>query len=266
MTAVNLESSTALVTGSSKNIGRAIAVRLAEAGADVGITARGDRAGCEETLELVEETGASGTVVLGDIGEPGDITHIVENVRSDLGAIDILVNNAAIRPATSFDEITLEDWDRVHNVNARSIFLFAREIVPDMRAGGGGAIVNLHGEIVNRGARGKVHVGSSKTAAVGLTLSLATTFAPENIRVNGVCPGRLIRTDRKMENYPNFEHMERNVIEATPMRRRGEAGEIADAVCFLASEQASFVAGQILSVNGGLFPTIHLNNVGLEEE
>ena len=263
---MDLTGQTALITGSSKNIGRAIAVRMAQQGATVGITAHSDREGCEETLALVEEAGSSGSIAIGDIGNPDDITRMVSDIREDLGPIDTLVNNASIRPAKEFEEITLEDWDRVHNVNARSILLFAQEVLPDMREVGHGSIVNLHGEIIYRGSMHKAHVAASKSAAMGLTLSLASRFGPENIRANGVAPGRAIKTDRDTGNYPGWETQLRNIVDATPMRRRGEPEEIADVCCFLCSQEASFVTGQIIQVNGGLFPTIHLKNVGSEDD
>lgn len=256
----DLEGKTALVTGSSRNIGRAIAVGLAETGVNVGITGRSDRAACEETAAAVEAAGSSASISLGDLGEPGDIKDIVSDVRSDLGPIDILVNNAAIRPSVPFEDISLDQWQHVQNVNLRSAFLLAQEAYADMRDRGSGAIVNVLGLMALQGRRGKAHGVVTKTGLIGLTRSLAVELGPRGVRVNSIIPGRKVRIGRgdlSEEDRENFKKLE----EATPLRRRGEPEEISSAIRFIASDEASFITGEVIKVDGGLNTCVDIENI-----
>lgn len=248
---MDLSGRTALVTGSSKNIGRATARSLAELGADVGVTARSDHEGAARTAELVEETGSRAAVAMADLGDPEAIEAMVETVRDELGPIDVLVNNATFRPSKPFLEVDLEDVNRVQNVNFRGLFLTTQLVVPDMLEAGRGSVINLIGAMVYLGRHGHVHSYGSKLAIEGMVRQLATELGPKGIRVNGLSPG-LIDTNR--EPSPEWERVEREVVEATPLKRMGTVQEIADAACFLASDRASFVTGQVLHVNGGTYP------------
>jgi 3-oxoacyl-[acyl-carrier protein] reductase len=252
---MNLDGKTALVTGASRNIGRAVAETLAEAGADVGITAHSNREGCEETAHRVESNGGTAAVAMGDISDTQQIEQIVESVRSELGPLDVLVNNASIRPKQPFLEVTPEEWDRVHSVNLRGMFFTAQEVIPDMLSSDGGSIINVLGVTAYYGNRGKAHVYASKTGSIGMLRSLATEFGSEGIRVNGVSPGA-IDTERDLSNYPDDELSQ--VVEAIPLGRLGDPEEVADVCCFLASDRSSFMTGQVLHVNGGLFPSGNL--------
>ena len=247
----DLEGRTALVTGSSKNIGRAIAVALAEAGVDVGITARSDRAGAEETAAAVEEHGADAAVHLGDLAEVEDVAAIVDGVRDELGPIDILVHNAAIRPTARVEDITVDEWERVQHVNVRSAFLMAQQVAPEMRERGGGSIVHVGGQVGFEGRQRKVHTTVSKAGLLGLTRSLAADLGPDGIRVNNVIPGRKPLTERGELTDVQREHFD--LIErATPLRRRCAPREVATVVRFVVSEEASFVHGAVIKVDGGV--------------
>lgn len=262
----DLDGKTALVTGSSKNIGREIAVALGANGANVGVSGRDDREGCEETAAAVESAGGAATIEMGDLGEPDDVGRIVDGVRDAFGPVDVLVNNAAIRPVTSFADITLEEYQHVHDVNLRSAFLTCQHVVPEMAERGEGAVVNMLGQMALQGRREKVHVATTKTGLIGLTLSLAAEFGPRGVRTNGVVPGRKVKTDRNPEYERDLEATFRKVEQATPLRRRAEPEEIARAVRFLVSAEASYVNGQTVKVDGGLNPIFDIENIDVPTE
>ncbi|AUV80793.1 3-ketoacyl-ACP reductase [Salinigranum rubrum] len=257
-----LDGKTALVTGSSKNMGRSIAIALAESGANVGITARSDRAGCEETAEAVEALGGETVITLGDLGKPEDIESMVADVRDELGPIDVLINNAAIRPSVPFEEITLEEWQHVQDVNLRSAFLLSQEAYRDMKPRGEGTIVNVLGLMALQGRRTKAHGVVTKTGLIGLTKTLAAELGPNGVRVNSVIPGRKVKTERG-ELTPTERENFRKLEEATPLRRRAEPEEVASVVRFVASEEASFVTGEVIKVDGGLNTCMDIENISV---
>ena len=246
------EGRTALATGASKNIGRGIAAKLAERGADVGVAARTDRAGPAETARRIEAAGGRSATALGDRADPTDIESTVETFRGELGPIDILVNNATYRPSAPFLDVEPDGLDRVADVNLRGLFLTTRHAVPDMSERGAGSVVNLVGAMVYLGLAGHAHSFGSRMAVDGLTRRLASELGPDGVRVNGVSPG-LIDTDR--DAGEGWERVEREVVETTPLRRVGEMDEVAEARCFLASDRASFVTDRTPHVDGGTYPT-----------
>lgn len=249
---MDLTGKTAIVTGSSKNIGQAIAEALAEAGADVGITAQHDRDGCEETAARVRKHGSNAAISLGDLGDPNDIDRVVTDLREELGPIDILVNNATFREAKPFLDIEPEDIDRVQDVNFRGLLLTTQAVVPDMQKRGGGAIVNLIGAMVYLGKHNHAHSYGSKFGIEGQVRQLATELGSDNIRINGLSPGLI---DVNRTRTEEWDRIETEVIESTPLGRLGTVDEIADVCCFLVSDRASFITGQVLHANGGSYPT-----------
>lgn len=229
---------------------------------NVGITARSDREGCEGTAAAVEAAGGEATIALGDLGTVEDVRDVFAQVREAFGPIDVLVNNAAIRPSKPFEEIGVEEYQRVQNVNLRSVFVASQEAVPDMREGGGGSIVNVLGLMALQGRRGKSHVSATKTGIIGITKTLAAEFGPDGIRVNCVVPGRKIEDTQNNDEKTEAELADfRKIEEATPLRRRGRSEEIANVVRFVASEQASFVTAEVWKVDGGLNTCIDIENI-----
>ncbi len=258
----DLEGKTAIVTGSSKNMGRAMAIALGECGMNVGVTARSDRKGCEETAAAIEEAGGAATIVLGDLGDPDAIHSIFDHVRDEFGPVDVLVNNAAIRPSNAFEDIDLEEYQHVLDVNLRSVFVASQEAANDMRERGGGSIVNVLGLMALQGRRGKAHTSVTKTGIIGLTKTLASELGPDGIRVNSVVPGRKIADTQNLDEKTDVELEDlRKIEEATPLRRRGRSEEVANVVRFVASEQASFVTAEVWKADGGLNTCIDLENI-----
>jgi 3-oxoacyl-[acyl-carrier protein] reductase len=249
--AMELEGRTALVTGASRNIGRAIAIKMAEEGADVGITSRTNTEGCEETARQVEAAGANTAIAMADLGNPNEIESMVTDVRNELGQIDVLVNNATYRPQKSFLHLDIDDIDHVQNINIRGQILTAQHVVPDMLERGSGSIVNLIGALVYLGNPGHVHSYGTKFAIEGITRQLATELGKDSIRVNAVSPG-LIDTNR--EETEAFNELKDSILNSTPLGRLGNPAEIAELVSFLASERASFITGQVIHANGGTYP------------
>lgn len=250
---MTLEGHTALVTGSSRNIGRSIAVRLAEAGADVGVTANTDEAGCARTAELVADAGASAAVAMGNLADPAAIRSIVEAVRADLGPIDLLVNNASYRPLKPFLDVTVEDWATVHDIDLRAQYLLAQGVIPDMLEAGRGSIVNINGFTAFTGMPDKTHVMANKTGIEGLTRGLAVDFGRDGIRANCLVLG-IIDTDRDLDNYEEGSTTIDRLAAASALGRKGSTEEIAEIVRFLCSEESSYITGQTIHANGGLFP------------
>lgn len=258
----DLEGKTALVTGSSKNMGRTIAEGLGEVGVNVGITGRSDREGCEETAKAVEAAGGEAAISMGDLGDVDDVKSVVNDVREELGPIDILVNNAAIRPSKPFEEIELDEYQHVLDVNLRSAFVASQQVVPDMRERGEGTICNILGLMALQGRRTKAHGVVTKTGLIGLTKTLAAELGPHNIRVNSVIPGRKIQSTQDLENMSEEKKANlRKLAQATPMRRRGNPEEIASAVRFMVSNEASFINAEILKVDGGLNTCVDIENI-----
>jgi 3-oxoacyl-[acyl-carrier protein] reductase len=258
---MNLDGHAALVTGSSRNIGAAIAGRLGEAGADVGITARQDRSGCEETAERVRAAGSDATIALGDLSEPSEITAVVEDIRTALGPIDILVNNASYRPLQPFLDVDLGEWETVHNIDLRAQYLLAQAVLPDMLDAGWGSIVNINGATAFFGIENKTHVIANKSGIEGLTRGLALEFGRDGVRANSLVLG-VVDTDRDLDHYEDGGSTIDRMVAASALGRKGDPEEVADTVCFLCADTASFITGQTIHANGGLYPIHRLRSPG----
>ena len=242
-----LSGKVALVTGGARNIGRAVSLALAAAGAAVVVNARASRADADETLALIQSAGGDGAVHMSDVTDPGEVTRMVEAAVERFGRLDILVNNAAVREETPFAELRLEDWRRVLAVILDGAFVCAQACLPHMTRVRGGAIVNIGGVTAYQGAAGRAHVVAAKAGLAGLTRALAQELAPQNITVNCVVPGT-IETVRGLPGAPE-RPAHRQALPA--LGRRGEPAEVAETVRFLCGPGARYITGQSVHVNGG---------------
>jgi 3-oxoacyl-[acyl-carrier protein] reductase len=238
----------AIVTGSARNIGRAIAVALARQGFAIVVHARADKEGAAETRRLVEGEGVGCEIVLADLAEPGSPRLLVEAARG-LGQPAVLVNNAAVRRAVPFAELTLEQWRAVMAVNVEAAFLCAQACLPDMLAAGWGRIVNIGGLSGHRGALDRVHVSTSKAALVGFTKAFAIDLAGTGVTVNCVVPGE-IATEKSASasgghHYPGGD--------MPPIGRRGRPEEVAAVVAALCGPESGYMIGQTLHASGGAY-------------
>lgn len=240
-----------LVTGATSGIGAAIATAFAEAGASLVLTGRNADAG-EALLSKLSELGANVVFVAADITKVGQADRLVSESVDAFGKLDVLVNNAGILFRGNVLECTDEEWLRTFETNVTSTFRMSRAAVRTMAERKQGAIVNIASDWGLVGAQGAVAYGASKGAVVQLTRSMALDHARDGIRVNAICPGD---TDTGMLNsaMPGLDHATRlqHLGEAIPLGRVARTDEVARCVCFLASEDASFITGATLAVDGG---------------
>jgi 3-oxoacyl-[acyl-carrier protein] reductase len=237
----------ALVTGSARNIGRAIARSLAAGGAAVMVNANSSRAEGEQTVAMIEAAGGRAALHLADVTDAGAVAALVEAAVREFGRLDFLVNNAAVRAETPFAQIRFEEWRRVLATVLDGAFLCTQACLPHMIRAGGGTIVNIGGLTAHRGADGRAHVIAAKAGLAGLTRGLALDFAPHHITVNCVVPGT-IETVRGLPGAPERPEHRRSL---PPVGRRGEPEEIAAMVRMLCGPDARYITGQSIHVNGG---------------
>jgi NAD(P)-dependent dehydrogenase (short-subunit alcohol dehydrogenase family) len=246
------EGRTAVVSGASSGIGQASAVRLAQEGARIVIA---DVAKADETIRLIEAAGGKAVAVPCNVGDPSSVAGLKDAVEHGGGRCDILVNNAGIYPMQTFDDITFEDWRRVLSVNLDSMFLMCKALTGGMRQRRWGRIVNIASDTVSLLVPNLVHYIASKGGVIGFTRSLATEFGVHGITVNAVAPG-LTRTPgtlaQKIPGGMSNEALFDMMANMQSIRRAEVAADLVGAVSFLASDDAGFVTGQTLYVNGGL--------------
>lgn len=248
----DLSGRTALVTGGGRGIGRHIALGLAEAGADVVVASR-KQANCEETVRLVEQRGRRGVALAADLSRRGEAERLSDRALEAVGRLDILVNNAGvIRGAPTLD-FPVEGWDRVFEVNVRSLWLLSQRVARHMADAGGGAILHISSISGFRGSPEEkepaISYAASKGAVNTLTKDMAVKLAPFGIRVNAIAPGAF---DTDMMDYVRQDEQTlQRFLDQIPMRRAGGEDDVKGAAVFLVSDAAAYVTGHVLVVDGG---------------
>jgi 3-oxoacyl-[acyl-carrier protein] reductase len=244
----------AFITGASRNIGRSVARAFAAEGADLVLNTRANREELDEVAAECRKAGVRVVSVLGDIADAGAVDAMVKEGLAELGAIDVLVCNAAIRPHTSVTETSIEDWHRVMGVNLHSAFYLARAVVPAMKERRQGSIIALGGQSSLTGRANTASVTAAKTGLLGLVRALAAELGPFGIRANMVIPGTMDTERRYAEWYPEFRQAPPGApeqLKQIPLGRLGRPEEIADACVFLASDASSYITGDEIRVMGG---------------
>jgi NAD(P)-dependent dehydrogenase (short-subunit alcohol dehydrogenase family) len=248
---MQLAGKVALVTGAQQGIGRAIATGFAEAGADIAINWLDDENAAREVAASVTGHNRRAVTIQADMARLDEVREMVEAVVAEFGQIDILVNNAGVFPRVDFLAMSEADWDFVHDVNLKgSVFCAQAAAQAMVAAGRPGAIVNLASGAAFRGSPRGVHYVASKGGIVSMTRQMALELAPHRIRVNAIAPGL---TDTAQPRYGSSEEEIAEMGRANPLGRIAEPEDIARAALFLASDQAGFVTGHTLHVNGGAY-------------
>ena len=238
----------ALVTGSSRNIGRAIALELAGAGATVMINARTSAAAAEAVADEIRDAGGRAAVKIADVADPQAAAALVAAAVESFGRLDILVNNAAVRREIDFAQLDYREWREITSIILDGAYLCSHAALPHLIASGSGAVVNIGGVSSFTGAAARAHVIAAKAGLAGLTRALAHDLAPHGITVNCVVPGR-IDTTRTGQEPPHHGGS------GPPAGRRGRSEEIAALVRFLCGPGARYITGQSIHANGGVFMT-----------
>jgi 3-oxoacyl-[acyl-carrier protein] reductase len=246
---MNLKGKAALVTGGSRGIGRAVSIRLAGEGAFVFVNYSRSEETARETLRRIGEVGGEGKIVRFDVADTKAATEAIAGLIKEKGRIDILVNNAGESRDGLLVRMKEQDWDRVIGTHLKGAFNCCRAVALTMMKQRSGRIINISSIVALSGNAGQANYSASKAGIIGLTKALARELAPRGICVNTVAPG-LIATD--MTSAMTEEQREK-VLEAIPLSRLGTPDDVAGVVLFLASDEAGYITGQVIGVNGGLY-------------
>ena len=245
---MQLTGKTAIVTGGSRGIGRAAALTLAEAGADVAVIYAGNTAAAEETVRLIEEKGRKGLAIQCDVADEAAVTAMVKDVKKELGRIDILVNNAGITRDGLLMIMKEDDWQAVLDTNLTGAFHCTKAVTRLMMKQRSGPIINITSVVGETGNAGQANYAAAKAGLIGFTKSVAKELASRNIRCNAIAPGCIETDMTAVLGEDTVDAM----IKTIPMGRVAQPEEVAKAVLFLASDDASYITGQTLNVDGGM--------------
>jgi len=238
----------ALITGGSRGIGRATCLALAAKGAAVAVLCRSRIKEANEVLEQIRSAAGQGLAIEANVLDPRAIKQSVQEAVSRLGKIDILVNNAGEMTDVSVADMKDEEWEEALAINLTSSFRYARECIPSMKERRWGRIINVSSQVAYTGSNNHAHYSAAKSGLLGFTFSLTKELGPYGITANVVAPGRIL-TDLLLERMAGREQ---EWMSQTPMRRFGRPEEVAATIAFLASEEASYITGAVINVNGGL--------------
>lgn len=245
---MNITEKTAIVTGGSRGIGRAIAVELAKAGVQVAIIYAGNTAAAEETLALVKAQGVQGMMIQCDVADGAAVEAMVKEVKDTFGSIDILVNNAGITRDTLLMRMKETEWQEVLDTNLTGVFHCTRQVSKLMIKQRHGIIINLTSIVGLVGNAGQANYSAAKAGVIGFTKAVAKELASRNIRVNAIAPG-FIETDMTAILSDTAKE---DILKTVPMGRMAKPEEVATVAAFLASEEAKYMTGQVLHVDGGM--------------
>ena len=239
---------TALITGSGQNIGRAIALELASTGCNIILNGSSNQAACEAVARDIEAMGSGVLIAMGDVGVRDNALRIAESGIERFGGIDVLVNNAAIRPSFDLIHDDEADFHRIMDVNFHAALWLTRACLPHMVNKGWGRIINFTGMNAQQGYAGKSAVSISKHASWALTKSIAKEYGRQGVTANIISPGTIVGDDETPESTDQYIAL----AEQNPAGRLGEPADIAKMVSYLESDDAGFVNGQLMQVNGGV--------------
>lgn len=243
-----LKNSVAVVTGAGRGIGRAIALELARAGAQVVVNFAGRADQAEITVNMIRDLGGEAIAVQADVSQAEDVDRLIKTAVDTFGKVDILVNNAGIARDNLLLRMKEAEWDTVLNTNLKGVFLCSKAVSKGMMKQRSGAIVNISSVVGVTGNAGQANYAAAKAGIIGFSKSMAKELAPRGIRVNVVAPG-YISTDM---TESLSEEVKLQIQQGIPLGRVGSPEEIAQAVLFLVSPASSYITGQVLAVNGGM--------------
>lgn len=245
---LTLDDKTCLVTGGSRGIGKAIAIRLAEFGADVAITYARSADAAEAVKKEIEGLGRKCKSIQADAVDLGRAEEVISEIVDDWGKIDVIVNNAGITKDNLILRMSEEQWDDVITTNMKSVFNYSKAAAKPMMRNRGGSIINISSVVGISGNAGQSNYSASKAGIIGFTKSYAKELASRNIRANVVAPGYIL-TDMTGELD---EKVLQGIKDETPLGRAGNPEEVADAVTFLSSDMSSYITGEVIRVDGGM--------------